>query len=182
MIGRDLLMVAFSANLAGKVDRDTRAVVGLLEFLRLIGEGLSQEVRSKPMVELAPNEVAAAASGSGRQNLGRPSIMPESLLLNTSSVQAASSDEVVEILLNCIRAMVSTGGGLGALAEAQDVQRSDQRAETASACIGRLWCAVFCQRFPAEPALGGCDCRYRIGSPGAHANVACMGILGRDIF
>jgi len=107
VIGRDLTMVALSANLAGEVGRDTRAVVGLLEFIRLIGEGLSQGVRGKPIVELAPTNLGAAASGTGAQILGRPSLLPGSLIARTSSLQAVSTDEVVEILVNCIRALVS---------------------------------------------------------------------------
>ena len=106
-IGRDLTMVALSANLAGEVGRDTRAVVGLLEFIRLIGEGLGQGVRGKPIVELAPADLRAAASGNGAQNLGRPNMVPGNLLARTSSLQADSTDEVVEIVVNCIRALVS---------------------------------------------------------------------------
>ena len=107
VIGRDLVMVSLSANLAGKIGRDTRAVVGLLEFIRLIGEGLGQGVRGKPIVELAPADLGAAASGNGAQILGRPSMVPGSVLARTSSLQAVSTDEVVEILVNCIRALVS---------------------------------------------------------------------------
>jgi hypothetical protein len=119
VIGRDLVMVAFSANLAGEVGRDTRAVVGLLEFIRLIGEGLGQGVLGKPIVDLGStefraaagrngaHEIRAAAGGHGAQILGRPSVVPGSRLASTSSLQAISSDEVVEILLNCLRALVS---------------------------------------------------------------------------
>ncbi len=107
VIGRDLTMVALSANLAGEVGRDTRAVVGLLEFIRIIGEGIGQGVRGKPIVGLAPEDLGAAASGIGTQILSRPSRVPGSLLTRTSSLQAVSTDEVVEIGVNCLRALVS---------------------------------------------------------------------------
>ena len=100
-------MIALSANLAGEVGRDTRAVVGLLEFLRILGEGLSQGVRGKPIVELAPSGAAVPAGGNGAQILGRPSVVPGSLLARTASQQAVTSDEVIETILNCIRALVS---------------------------------------------------------------------------
>jgi hypothetical protein len=107
VIGRDLTMVALSANLAGEVGRDTRAVVGLLEFIRIIGEGIGQGVRGKPIVGLAPEDLGAAASGIGTQILSRPSRVPGSLLTRTSSLQAVSTDEVVEIGVNCLRGLVS---------------------------------------------------------------------------
>lgn len=106
-IGRDLTMVTLSANLAGEVGRDTRAVVGLLEFLRILGEGLSQGVRGKPIVELAPSGAAAVAGGNGAQILSRPSIVPASMLLRPTFQQAVTSDEVIKTILNCIRALVS---------------------------------------------------------------------------
>jgi len=104
VIGRDLVMVALSANLAGEVERDTRAVVGLLEFLRLIGEGLSQGVRGQPIVHLAP---AVAANGKTSLALARPNLFPDSLLTRGSAPQAISSDEVVEIVLDYARGLVS---------------------------------------------------------------------------
>ena len=107
VIGRDLTLVALSANLAGEVDRDTRAVVGLLEFIRLIGDGLGQGVLGKPIVGLAPADLGAAATGIGTRILGRPTIVPGSLLARTSSLQAVSTDELIEIGINCIRALVS---------------------------------------------------------------------------
>ena len=106
-IGRDLTMVALSANLAGEVGRDTRAVVGLLEFLRLLGDGLSQGVLGKPIVELNSGGVVSAAGAIGPQILARPSIVPGGLLASSAAQQAVASDELVEILLNCIRALVS---------------------------------------------------------------------------
>ncbi|MFV1858129.1 MAG: hypothetical protein ACC647_02130 [Anaerolineales bacterium] len=104
VIGRDLVMVALSANLAGEVERDTRAVVGLLEFLRLIGEGLSQGVRGQPIVHLAP---AVAATGKTSLALARPNLFPDSLLTRGSAPQAISSDEVVEIVLDYTRGLVA---------------------------------------------------------------------------
>ncbi len=107
VIGRDLVMVALSANLAGEVGRDTRAIVGLLEFIRLIGDGLSQGILGKPTVYSSSAGAFAATSSVGRNLVARPSLTPASLIGSVTAQPAISSDEVVEILLNCVRALIS---------------------------------------------------------------------------
>jgi hypothetical protein len=100
-------MVALSANLAGEVGRDTRAIVGLLEFLRLISEGLSQGVLGKPIVYAAPSEIGAGGNGITTSTFARPNALPAALLAQVSAQQAIDSEEVVEVVLNCVRALVS---------------------------------------------------------------------------
>ena len=105
VIGRDLVMVALSANLAGEVGRDTRAIVGLLEFIRLIGDGLSQGILGKSIetASLIDRTVSLAYSPS----LGRPALGPTTTLAREIALQQIDTDLVAEIVLDCLRALVS---------------------------------------------------------------------------
>ena len=105
VVGRDLVMVALSANLSGEVGRDTRAIVGLLEFIRLIGDGLSQGILGKS-IDVA-SEYEGGTSLASLSGLARPSIIPSAVPVGEPALQQISSEEVIEILLDCLRALVS---------------------------------------------------------------------------
>ncbi len=50
-IGRDLRIIAISANLQGKVERDTRAVIGLWEMWRIVTRQVERSITGLPLSE-----------------------------------------------------------------------------------------------------------------------------------
>ncbi len=50
-IGRDLSIIAVSANLQGKVERDTRAVIGLWEMWRIVTRQVERSITGLPLSE-----------------------------------------------------------------------------------------------------------------------------------
>jgi hypothetical protein len=63
-IGRDLYAISMGARMAGTVGRNTTAVIGLIEIVRSILQGLNVQVGSTPpSLALSPTSLSAATAG-----------------------------------------------------------------------------------------------------------------------
>jgi len=94
---RDLHAVAISASLQGKIGRDTQALIGLIEILRLLGNGLNRSITglpdmNQPLLAMIPAQNLQPGSSQMVHSLSGMSIMGSGI--SGVIVKSGSQEEV----------------------------------------------------------------------------------------